>query len=99
MCQMLYDERTAVLATLVFALTPSLLKWHFQTRGYSWYFLSIPLLTILFLSIQSTPNRRWLPFLLFGAVSGLSIWVLDLGFRFKVVLGVSFLWLGTYASM
>jgi hypothetical protein len=41
MCQMLYDERTALLATIVFALTPSLLKWHFQTRGYSWYFLSI----------------------------------------------------------
>src|SRR5437773_7268366 len=45
MCQMLYDERTVVLATIVFALTPSLLKWHFQTRGYSWYFLSIPVLT------------------------------------------------------
>src|SRR6266571_7919988 len=30
MCQMLYDERTAVLATIGFALTPSLLKWHFQ---------------------------------------------------------------------
>src|SRR5947209_7332200 len=88
MCQMLYDERTAVLATIVFALTPSLLKWHFQTRGYSWYFLSIPLLTILFLSIQSTPNRRWLPFLLFGAVSGLSIWGLELGIAFNVVLWV-----------
>ncbi len=88
MCQMLYDECTAVLATIVFALTPSLLKWHFQTRGYSWYFLSIPLLTILFLSIQSTPNRRWLPFLLFGAVSGLSIWGLELGIAFNVVLWV-----------
>ncbi len=88
MCQMLYDERTALLATIVFALTPSLLKWHFQTRGYSWYFLSIPLLTILFLSIQSTPNRRWLPFLLFGAVSGLSIWGLELGIAFNVVLWV-----------
>src|SRR6266508_5635424 len=35
----LYDERTAVLATVAFALAPSLLKWHFQVRGYSWYFL------------------------------------------------------------
>src|ERR1051326_8236618 len=34
----LYDQRTAVLATIAFALTPSLLKWHFQVRGYSWYF-------------------------------------------------------------
>src|SRR5438874_10908215 len=65
MCLALYGERTALLATIVFAVTPSLLKWHFQVRGYSWYFLSIPLLTILVLSIQSTPNRRWPLFLLF----------------------------------
>ena len=38
MCLALYDERTALLATIVFAVTPSLLKWHFQVRGYSWYF-------------------------------------------------------------
>ncbi len=88
MCQALYGERTALLATIVFALTPSLLKWHFQVRGYSWYFLSIPLLTILFLSIQSTPNRRWPLFLLFGAVSGLSIWSLELGIAFNVALWV-----------
>ena len=88
MCQALYDERTALLATIVFALAPSLLKWHFQVRGYSWYFLSIPLLTILFLSIQSTPNRRWPLFLLFGAVSGLSIWSLELGIAFNVALWV-----------
>jgi 4-amino-4-deoxy-L-arabinose transferase-like glycosyltransferase len=78
MCQALYDQRTALLATIVFAVAPSLLKWHFQVRGYSWYFLSIPLLTLLFLSIQSTPNRRWPLFLLFGAVSGLSISSFDL---------------------
>src|SRR5882672_6053584 len=84
----LYDQRTAVLATVAFALTPSLLKWHFQVRGYSWYFLSIPVLTILFLSIQSTPNRRWPLFLLFGAVSGLSIWSLELGIAFNVALWV-----------
>src|SRR5213078_851958 len=73
MCQMLYDERTALLATIVSALTPSLLKWHFQVRGYSWYFLSIPALMLLFSSIESTSNRRSLQFLLFGIVSGLSI--------------------------
>src|SRR5439155_849518 len=66
MCLALYDQRAAVLATIVFALTPSLLKWHFQVRGYSWYFLSIPVLTLLFLSIESTPNRRWPRFFLFG---------------------------------
>src|SRR5947209_9097802 len=50
----LYDQRTAVFATVAFALAPSLLKWHFQVRGYSWYFLSIPVLTLLFVSIEST---------------------------------------------
>src|ERR671925_421389 len=30
MCLALYDQRAAVLATVVFAITPSLLKWHFQ---------------------------------------------------------------------
>jgi len=88
MCQVLYDQRTALLGTIVFALTPSLLKWHFQVRGYSWYFLSVPVLTILFLSIQSTPNRRWPLFLLFGAISGLSIWNLELGIAFNVALWV-----------
>jgi hypothetical protein len=88
MCLALYDERTALLATIVFAVAPSLLKWHFQVRGYSWYFISIPLLTILFLSIQSTPNRRWPLFLLFGATSGLSIWSLELGISFNVALWV-----------
>jgi hypothetical protein len=88
MCLALYDQRTALLATIVFALAPSLLKWHFQVRGYSWYFLSIPLLTILFLSIQSTPNRRWPLFLLFGAVSGLSICSLELGIAFNLALWV-----------
>jgi Dolichyl-phosphate-mannose-protein mannosyltransferase len=74
----LYDQRTAVFATVAFALAPSLLKWYFQVRGYSWYFLSIPVLTLLFASIESTsvPKRRTL--LLFGLASGLSIWCLEL---------------------
>jgi hypothetical protein len=88
MCCALYDVRTAVLATVAFAVAPSLLKWHFQVRGYSWYFLSIPLLTILFLAIESTPNRRWPLFLLFGIVSGSSIWSLELGLAFNVALWV-----------
>src|SRR5437660_7383091 len=32
MCLALYDQRAAGLATIVFALTPSLLKWRFQVR-------------------------------------------------------------------
>src|SRR5213596_4322650 len=74
MCQMLYDERTALLATIVFALTLSLLKWHFQVRGYSWYFLSIPVLTMLFVSIESTSVPERMTLLLLGLASGLSIW-------------------------
>src|SRR6266480_319131 len=84
----LYDRRTAVFATLAFALTPPLLKWHYQVRGYSCYFLLIPLLTILFLSIQSTPNRGGWLFLLFGIVSGLSIWNLELGIAVNAALWV-----------
>src|SRR4051794_37269485 len=88
MCLALYEQRAAVLATVVFAIAPSLLKWHFQVRGYSWYFLSIPVLTLLFLWIQSTPNRRWPLFLLFGIVSGLSIWNLELGITFDIALWI-----------
>jgi hypothetical protein len=78
MCHALYDQRTALLATIVFALTPSLLKWHFQVRGYSWYFLSIPILTMLFASVESdrAPKQRMLFF--FGLASGVSIWCLEL---------------------
>jgi hypothetical protein len=88
MCLALYEQRAAVLATILFAVTPSLLKWHFQVRGYSWYFLSIPALMLLFLSIESTPNRRSLQFLFFGIVSGLSIWSLELGITFDIALWI-----------
>jgi hypothetical protein len=88
MCLALYGQRAAVLATILFAITPSLLKWHFQVRGYSWYFLSIPALMLLFLSIESTPNRRSLQFLWFGIVSGLSIWSLELGITFDIALWI-----------
>jgi hypothetical protein len=74
----LYDRRTAVFATAVFAVAPSFLKWHFQVRGYSWYFLSIPVLMLLFASIESAsvPKRQTL--VLFGLASGLTIWCLEL---------------------
>ena len=74
----LYDRRTAVFTTIAFALAPSLLKWHFQVRGYSWYFLSIPVLTLLFASIESASVPKPRTLLLFGLASGLSIWCLEL---------------------
>jgi hypothetical protein len=84
----LYGRRTAVLAALAFALSPSLLKWHFQVRGYSWYFLSLPILVSLFWSIDSSsPPKRTKTFL-FGLVSGISVWCLEL-----VLTPVAALWL------
>ena len=74
----LYDRRTAVLATVAFALAPSLLKWNFQVRGYAWYFLSIPVLTMLFVSAESAPDPKRNTLFLFGLVSGVSIWCLEL---------------------
>jgi hypothetical protein len=84
MCRLLYNRRTALFGSLVLALTPSLLKWHFQVRGYSWYFLSVPLLVVLFFSIQRRPRTGL--FLFFGVVSGMSIWVLELAIAFNAVL-------------
>jgi hypothetical protein len=74
----LYDVRTAVLATIAFAVAPTLLKWHFQVRGYSWYFLSIPVLTMLYASIESGSGSKRRTLFFFGLVSGLSIWCLEL---------------------
>ena len=74
----LYDRRTAVLATVAFAFAPSLLKWNFQMRGYAWYFLSIPVLAILFASVESLPVPKRTTLFLFGLLSGVSIWCLEL---------------------
>src|SRR4051812_20636727 len=74
----LYDQRTALFAAFAFALGPTLLKWHFQVRGYSWYFLSIPVLTMLFASIESAPDPKRKTLLFFGLASGVSIWCLEL---------------------
>ena len=86
MCNVAYDRRTAIFATLTFAVAPSLLKWHFQVRGYSWYFLAIPILCALFFSIQSSPAPKIRTLFLFGLVSGLSIWCLELSTALVVAL-------------
>jgi 4-amino-4-deoxy-L-arabinose transferase-like glycosyltransferase len=74
----IYDRRTAFLAALVLALFPSLVKWHFQVRGYSPYFLSFPILLGLFWSIDSSARRRGPKALVFGLASGLSVLCLEL---------------------
>src|SRR5437660_6428603 len=49
----LYSIRVATLASFLLAFWPGLLKWHFQPRGYAFYFLFIPALIILFLIIEN----------------------------------------------
>src|ERR1700730_388754 len=71
MARNIYDQTTALFSTLVFALSPSLLKWHFEVRGYSFYFLSIVVLTILFWRIASARAPTPRDFILFGLASGL----------------------------
>src|SRR6202171_1183180 len=74
----IYDQATALFSTLAFALSPSLLKWHFEARVYSFYFLSIVILTIFFWRIASSPTPQRKAVIVFGLVSGLSIWCLEL---------------------
>jgi hypothetical protein len=74
----LYSIRVATLATLVFALWPGLLKWHFQPRGYAFYFLLIPALIILFLDLEKQESPRQRDFFLFGLVCGVSFWGMEL---------------------
>src|SRR6267142_4652418 len=54
----LYSIRVATWASLIFALWPGLAKWHYQPRGYAFYFLFIPLLVVLFLVIEKQETRR-----------------------------------------
>src|SRR5437764_3080445 len=74
----LYSSRVATLASLIFALWPGLLKWHFQPRGYAFYFLFIPALIIFFLIIEKKNTRRAGDFFFFGLVSGIAFWSMEL---------------------
>ncbi len=73
-----WDERTALVAAAIYALAPTLLRWHFQVRGYGPYLLSIPVLFGLFLLLLTTRPRALWPFAAFGAVAGLSLWAMEL---------------------
>jgi len=74
----LYSIRVATLASLIFALWPGLLKWHFQPRGYAFYFLFIPALIILFLIIEKENSRRARDFFFFGLICGIAFWSMEL---------------------
>jgi hypothetical protein len=74
----LYSIRVATLASLLYALWPSLAKWHYQPRGYAFYFLFIPLLIILFLIVEKSQPRQVRDFFLFGLVCGIAFWSMEL---------------------
>src|SRR5438034_5793299 len=73
MCLALYDQRTALLAAIVFAVTPSLLKWHFQGRGSSWFFRCIPIRTSLFSAVPPDGPRKEPSLFCLGQQSAASI--------------------------
>src|SRR5437879_1883027 len=74
----LYSIRVATLASLIFALWPGLMKWHFQPRGYAFYFLFIPALIILFLIIENKKVNRARDFFFFGLACGIAFWSMEL---------------------
>src|SRR5438105_1491049 len=74
----LYSIRVATWASLIFALWPGLLKWHFQPRGYAFYFLFIPALIIFFLIIEKENSRRGRDFFFFGLICGIAFWSMEL---------------------
>jgi 4-amino-4-deoxy-L-arabinose transferase-like glycosyltransferase len=78
MATRLSSVRVATLASLVFALWPGLLRWHFQPRGYAFYFLLIPALLILFLAVEKQNSPRPRDVFLFGLVCGISFWGMEL---------------------
>ena len=84
----LYSIRVATLASLIFALWPGLLKWHFQPRGYAFYFLFIPVLIILFLIIEKEEIRRGRDFFFFGLICGVAFWSMEL-----LLITIAALWL------
>ncbi len=78
MATRLYSLRLATLASLIFALWPGLLKWHFQPRGYAFYFLLIPALVILFLTIEKQKRPAHRDIFLFGLLCGIGFWGMEL---------------------
>jgi 4-amino-4-deoxy-L-arabinose transferase-like glycosyltransferase len=78
MATKVYSIRIATLASLIFALWPGLLKWHFQPRGYAFYFLLIPTLMIVFLTIEKQSSPRIRDIFFFGLLCGISFWGMEL---------------------
>ncbi|HEX4639368.1 MAG TPA: hypothetical protein VH170_07770 [Chthoniobacterales bacterium] len=74
----LYSIRIATWAAFIFSLWPGLLKWHFQPRGYAFYFLFVPALVFLFLRIEKEDRESARNFFLFGLACGVALWGMEL---------------------
>src|SRR5437879_13346664 len=74
----LYSIRVATLSSFIFALWPGLAKWHYQPRGYAFYFLFIPALIILFLIVETQQTRRARDYFFFGLACGIALWSMEL---------------------
>jgi 4-amino-4-deoxy-L-arabinose transferase-like glycosyltransferase len=74
----LYSIRVASWAALIFSFWPGLLKWHFQPRGYAFYFLFVPALVVLFLIVEKQNGSRARNFFLFGLLCGIALWGMEL---------------------
>lgn len=74
----IYSIRIATLSSLIFALWPGLLIWHFQPRGYAFYFLLIPALVILFLAVEKQNPPRARDVFFFGLLCGIGFWGMEL---------------------
>jgi 4-amino-4-deoxy-L-arabinose transferase-like glycosyltransferase len=74
-----WNDRMAWMAGALFALSPTLLPWHFQVRGgygeYHFFMLSIFYATFA-LAESDRPSTRW--YLLFGFTSGIALWCFEL---------------------
>jgi 4-amino-4-deoxy-L-arabinose transferase-like glycosyltransferase len=97
MAKKLYDERVASIAAVIFALWPALLKWHFQAKGYAFYFISIPVLVLLFARLESKPTLR--NAFLFGLACGVSIWSLEIITPIVAALWVVLLFRGRFREL
>lgn len=84
----LYSIRVATVASAIFALWPGLAKWHYQPRGYAFYFLFIPLLVILFLIVEKQETRSVRDYFFFGLAGGVAFWGMEL-----LLITIGALWL------
>ena len=88
LADVVYGRRTALLAVIAFVLLPTMLKWNFQVRGYSFYLIAVPTLALLYWRLDSVAEPRSRYALLFGLACGITLWGLELGIPLVAALWV-----------